>query len=444
MTELLEDLTIICLASSTWDAVNRVNCHHVMERLARRNRVLFVETVGARRLQARDWRKVLARLRRASGARPRLTPPPSMRVVSPLIFPDYGSPAAYRLNTVLLRAQIGRALPSDWRGRPTVLWAFLPYHAGLLGAFREQLQLYHCVDEYAENPGVAARFWIGLEAELATRAQAVLTTSKPLFEAKRRFNSSTYYLPNVADIDHFMLARRPNLAEPSDTTAIPKPIMMFCGNVSAYKVNLNMVNQVAGENPTWSFVFIGPVGHGDPRTRIAGLTEHPNVFILGERPYDQLPAYFKSADACWIPYNVNRSTTGSFPMKFFEYLAAGKPVVSSDLPSLGEFSDYYLPGNSAEEIGRLLRSPSSLARPPLARSDLEPFSWDSRMREIESIVARHLAASAPRSSLSARTSRFIQTERECLAGRCSDEWGSSSRSHADRAGARLPGPRPRW
>jgi glycosyltransferase involved in cell wall biosynthesis len=121
---------------------------------------------------------------------------------------------------------------------------------------------------------------------------------------------------------------------------------------------------------------------------VSRLQALKNVYLLGERPYAELPRYVETFDVCLIPFNRNNSTHGTLPMKFFEYLSAGKPVIATDLATLGEFGGFFYPVRTAEEFNAALRAaltedPSrSAARRELARK----YSWDARMVEIEKIV----------------------------------------------------------
>jgi glycosyltransferase involved in cell wall biosynthesis len=104
-------------------------------------------------------------------------------------------------------------------------------------------------------------------------------------------------------------------------------------------VNLELICQLATARPHWSIVMIGSVGEGDPWTDSAMLNEHANVYLIGARSYEELPAYLKGFDVALMPNMLNEYTRSMFPMKFFEYLAAGKSVVSVNLHALQEFAD---------------------------------------------------------------------------------------------------------
>ncbi len=378
----LNQETIVIFANAEWDWDTRINCHHIAVRLADKNRVVFVDTIGGRTPAPRELGKVWRRLRRIVGGIRRVRE--NLTIVAPFVIPIYND-LFRRINTALVAMQIHRALP---RGAHPILWLFLPSLVGMVGRFDEKLVIYHCVDEHAANPNVPAAQVRAWEKQLLARADLVFTTSNTLYESKRAFNPHTFYLPNVADTAHFARTRAESLATPDDLRDIPRPIAGYIGNISAYKMDFDLLATVARQRPDWSFVLIGPVGRGDPSTSITNY-RLPNLFFLGSRPYSDLPRYVRAFDVCLVPFNQNESTRGSLPMKFFEYLAAGKPVIATDLPTLADFRGYFYPVHNAAEFSAALDAcrredaARAAARVEIARK----FSWDARMVELEHIVA---------------------------------------------------------
>jgi glycosyltransferase involved in cell wall biosynthesis len=183
---------------------------------------------------------------------------------------------------------------------------------------------------------------VAWEQQLCRRADAVFVTSPQLLSSLAPFNPHTYFYPNVADGAHFGRALSPDLTVPPDLAALPGPRLGFVGAISAYKLDLALLETLAQRQPGWSFVLIGPVGEGDPQTDVAALRQLANVHFLGVRNYDQLPAYLKGLDLGLLPLQRNPYTQAMFPMKFFEYLAAGRPVVATAINALQPFAEVAL------------------------------------------------------------------------------------------------------
>jgi glycosyltransferase involved in cell wall biosynthesis len=392
----LEGAAIICLANSHWEAASRLNCHHIMSRLAPANRVLFVETIGGRRPalnSSRDLKKIAQRLRRfAGGAR---TVRPNLFVLSPFNLPGFSDPRVSRLNSAALRAQIRpaarRLLGAN---QPVIVWVFSPLYGELAWQLPSDLLVYQCIDEHAAYPGAPAQAIARLEKELMRRADVVLTSSQTLFEDRRKLRPDVVYLPNVADAALFMQARQEGTQVPGEIARLPKPVAGFVGNVSSYKVDMELMAGLARRNPDWTFAMIGDVGSGESQTDLTQLRALPNIVLTGPRPYAQLPAYVKGFDVCLIPFRLTKLTRGIFPMKFFEYLASGKPVVATPLPALQEFASHCRLADGVEAFSAAMRlavvedvaEPKASARVELALQ----HSWDERMTQLSHIICQGL------------------------------------------------------
>ena len=125
----------------------------------------------------------------------------------------------------------------------------------------------------------------------------------------------------------------------SELEALPAPRLVFTGAISAVKLDIALLVGLARARPDWSIALVGPVGLGDPATDVSALAAEPNVHLLGPRPYEALPEVLRGADAGLIPYVRSSLTDSIFPMKVYEYLAAGLPVVATPLPAIAEVEE---------------------------------------------------------------------------------------------------------
>jgi glycosyltransferase involved in cell wall biosynthesis len=234
--------------------------------------------------------------------------------------------------------------------RKDFLWTYNPLTTQVIHYKRFKKVIYHCVDEIKAQPGMPVVLLESAEKELVSRADIVFVTAPKLLETRREWNPNTHYLPNVADYDHFSKALDPATIIPADIEQIPAPRIGFIGAISGYKIDFDLIRFVAQSRPDWSIVLIGKIGEGDPWTDSSTLSGLSNIYLLGPRSYMDLPGYLKAFDVALLPNRLNDYTESMFPMKFFEYLAAGKIVVSVDLLSLQEFKDTVLIAKTPAEF----------------------------------------------------------------------------------------------
>jgi glycosyltransferase involved in cell wall biosynthesis len=205
----------------------------------------------------------------------------------------------------------------------------------------------------------------------------------------RRLSGHVLYTPNVADTAHFAHALQPGPIDPQ-MAALPEPRFVFVGAISAAKVDFKLLRDVATQRPDWTLVLVGPVGLGDPSTDVSQLTSVPNINLLGPRGHDALPAVLRGAAAGLIPYVHSRLTDSIFPMKVYEYLAAGLPVIATALPALREAEDVMLADDAPATVAALERAlAQDSPEQRHARSGAAAaHSWDARLAEIRDAIDR--------------------------------------------------------
>jgi glycosyltransferase involved in cell wall biosynthesis len=377
----LQGRDIVCVGFADWDTELWLNQHHLMSRLARENRVLFVESLGLRRpqLARRDIARIWRRLR--SGLRgPRAVD--GLHVLSPLLLPFYGSRIARALNGRLLPALVGRAARRLGLQRP-ILWAYVPQAEVLIDALDPSLVVYHCVDDIAAPAGIDAASVRAAEERFATRADLVLASAPALAKRLRRFSSNVVDAPNVADTELFSRALDAGPLDPG-MAALPAPRIVFTGAIVTAKLDLPLLAELASLRRSWSFALVGPVGLGDPRTDVSALAAEPNINLLGPRSYAELPDVLRAADAGLIPYALNELTESVFPMKVYEYLAAGLAVVATPLPALTDVAEIATAPDAqgvAELLDDALAADNRERRIERSRAAAS-HSWDRRLEEI--------------------------------------------------------------
>ena len=380
-------MDFVCFASAYWYDPLWTNKQHIMSRFAGRgHRVLFVPPGTSRRilrawLRGDDpfnalWRWIRPERENLWRMVPLPLPLRQFEILKPLAW------------GLLARAVRSFLAHQGW-DQP-ILWIYHPEAARILDRIPARLVCYDCVDDFRTFPQYRNRqeAIAALEERILRRADLVFATSPALCEAKRLLNPNTHLVPNVGDAEHFGKALLPETKVPDDLARIPPPRIGFVGAVDDYKVDVGLLAQVAGARPEWSFALIGPVGVAEKQSRLQPL-RLPNVHLLGYRPYEMLPNYLKGMDVCIIPYAVTEHTASVFPIKFFEFLASGKPVVVTPLPSLLPFRGAARIAEGAEAfvqaIAESLERDTAEAkevRLALARAN----TWDKRVDTLLSLV----------------------------------------------------------
>lgn len=378
----LEGESIICFAHD-WGG-DPTSKTHIMRILARKNRVLWVNSIGMRRPAAsgRDLRRVFDKL--GKGLQGCQEVEPNLFVANPMVVPLPGWGLADRVNAGLLAAMLRRLCLRHGLRNP-ILWTFMPNVGRLLGRLGERLVIYHCVDEYSAFSGVSREAIARMERDLVRRADLVLTSSERLAAERSALNPNTRFVTHGVDVGHFAQALDPGVETPADLRDIPHPVIGFFGLLADW-VDLDLVRAMALERPRWSFVLVGKEA-----TSVAALRGLPNVHLLGQKPYALLPAYCRGFDVGIIPFRTNELTVRANPLKLREYLAAGLPVVSTPLPEVARYRPFAHLADGATGFIEAITAALGERNPALDRARAQAMaseSWEARVAEIERHIAR--------------------------------------------------------
>lgn len=360
-----EKYNIICLSNQLWDFPNWTNKRIVMGKMAKKgHNVLFVDPpintgrVFLKEILRKNW-PLKRLLTQVKSAFTRLT------VLSPLnIVPFHSLTSAihiYKINKV--------AKDTFSSKRKTILWVYhvqLPKLETYLKKLNYDFLVYDCVDNYAGFPVdktfyktvVSKQQLLEQEKRLAQQADIVFATAPGLMDRMQKYNKKTFYTPNVGDYKRFKNTKSYKNKLPKDLNEIPRPRIGMIGALDSYKFDAALVRKCALSNPNISFVLIGPMALKDKKAELGdlGLDGIENIYYLGQRPYERKKFYMAGFDAEMIPYQLNDYTVGGcFPVKFHDSLAAGLPVIVTDLPAYAPFDEVSYISKDYDEFCKNLR-----------------------------------------------------------------------------------------
>ncbi|GIP44130.1 glycosyl transferase [Paenibacillus sp. J45TS6] len=375
----------IIISTADWDNPFWTNKQHIAKRLADRGyKVLYLNSMGLRAPSgnSKDLKRILRRFKLMfKGLQQRHD---NLWVWSPIVIPYQKSSFVRKLNFLISKYFIKHYV-KKLNFTNYILWTYNPISQPLLNK-GEVTSVYHCVDEVSVQPGMPEEVIREQELLLVKNVDIVFATSQSLYEKRKSINTATYYSANVADFDHFSQARTKKYEIPMELKKLQGPIIGFIGAISGYKLDYQLIYEIAQSNPDKNFVFIGQVGEGDPKTNVSLIQQLKNVYLIGPKPYEELPRYLRHFDVCLLPNNLNEYTKNMFPMKFFEYLAAGKPVVMTPLHALQEY--YHLcyvaknPKEFSESINDALNEKNGQNFNELVNSrisEAQLHDWESRI-----------------------------------------------------------------
>ena len=377
-----EPTTLICFSHLRWDFVFQ-RPQQLMSRFARDMTVIYWEEpieIGRREtayLKVREAEKSS-----------------NVRVAVPHLPEGMPEDARQAALERLLEAHVAAI-----RG-PIVAWYYTPMMLTFSRHLDADLIVYDAMDELSKFKFAPVQL-LDLEQELIDRADIVFTGGSSLYEAKKGRHDNVHCFPSSVDRTHFIKARARQF-EPADQEDLPRPRLGFYGVIDE-RFDTALLDKVAEMRPDWSFVMLGPV----VKISEDDLPKRPNIHYLGGKGYDQLPAYLSGWDVALMPFAMNESTEFISPTKTPEYLAGGKPVVSTPIRDVvrhyGQLEGVQIAGDpesfvaACEKALQLARNPESGW---LAEADLmlSATSWDTTQARMAGLIGELLGTRRPATS----------------------------------------------
>jgi glycosyltransferase involved in cell wall biosynthesis len=303
----------------------------------------------------------------------------------------------YDANIALVRSMLDELLSSPQfasQFQRAVQWFYTPMPApAMLGRFNEVAVVYDCMDELAQFRFAPSD--IGdRERQLLSQADVVFVGGLQLFEAKKRYHSNVHFFGCGVDAAHFAKARLAETSVPDDARDLSRPVFGYFGVIDE-RLDYGLIQSLAEARPDATVLMIGPLAKVDPRE----LPSAPNIAWLGQRDYADLPRYVKAFDVCLMPFALNEATQYINPTKTLEYMAAGKPIVSTAVADVVRgFTPIVAIARSTEEFVRAVSDVASLPDESLVDAGIKRAagaSWESivdrMLRIIDDAILRDAA-----------------------------------------------------
>jgi len=383
-------LPIVCFAGCDWWYHNRgLFCTQVMTRLAKDFRVLFINSLGMRVPSLRKDRSAAEKITRKLKSISHLVRKVSngMYVFSPISLPFFGSRAGRRLNRSTIFVQVRLVMAALGFTKPIFYIACPPAYEAVKKIERRYL-IYGRTDLFEEMPGVNKSYIAALDEELTRSADLVLYVNSGLWRRGIDKNKNSLLIGHGVDFDLFAGAAKSEHI-PGDIAAIPRPIIGFFGDISEKTIDMALVEFVAEKLPDMSLVFAGSISADVHRLR-----RLHNVYLLGQKPYNQIPLYGKEFDVAIMPWNKSKWIRFCNPVKIKEYLALGKPVVSTYYPEIEPYTDLVYIARDYDAFITCIHKAiqeDNQAKVEERRKRVQNETWDNKVAQIKAFIERDLS-----------------------------------------------------
>lgn len=387
---MLRDRDIIYFSCLDWESI-RQRPQQIALNFATANRVLYIEPMISlasclrRLIRQQTARPLLSGLRQVHGSLFLYTPP------SFLSF-SLRSERVNAINKTLLLRSVRKTMQRLGFRKPIVAVSH-PSHHEVLGRLDEEVSFYDCMDHYTVLPDRHANLDAleAMQQKLLEKVGLVFVTSEPLQKSMEGYRCKAALVRNGVDFAHFNAHASQFSQSHADLARIPRPIIGYIGCIDSW-FDSDAIAFLASSRPDLSVVLVGPV---QDKSTARKLRICPNIHLLGPRSYLDLPRYLSAFAVCLIPFRVNELTRAVNPVKLYEYLATGKPVVAAGLDEIKQYQDlvsiYGTREELVDQVSRALREQSSEIVRRRVRVAGEN-TWERRVEEMGRAITSYLGS----------------------------------------------------
>jgi len=388
---MLTNKDIFCISTQDWNGL-WTRKHRFMLKLSKQgNRVFYIESQASLisiNIIKNDWKRIFRWLKG-----PRKISENLWVATLPLVLPCFQMYSIVNLINNWFLKILFKFWLKKLNFKDLIFWTYTPFSYTFVGNLGDNFAIYECVDEFSDSKGLVNPKVIKLlEKKLLEKVDLVIVTHNNLLESKKLINNNIHLIPNGAEVEHFRKTFLKETLISPEMLKMPKPIIGFLGAVQ-YWIDFDLIKFLALKRPEWSLVLLGPVGR---LAKIEKIINIPNVYLLGGKNYYSLPSYVKAWDVCINPYIINKTSDNCSPLKLYEYMASGKPIVSVDMPEARKFSNVIAIGTSYEDFFNKVELivkglPESRDRIESRIKIAEKHSWDCRFQELERVLGLYIA-----------------------------------------------------
>lgn len=374
-----KELSFICFGGLDWWYHNRAHIDfQLMRRYSERGPVIYINSIMMQKFNLTQSRRLIEKLIRKTKSifRGRKKVDTNFWVYSPVSLPVQHIKWARPLNEALLRLQIRRVVLKMGMHNP-VIWVVCPTACDIAMKMKKNKLVYLRTDTYELFPNVDSRIIRNYDQKLKANADLTLFVSDKLFHEESNQCKKALYLDHGVDYGLFASADK-DPSKPADIKTIHRPIIGYFGAINGHTVDIALAEKIADLLPEMSFVYIG-----------AGYSHYPdlmakkNVWMLGQQPYEHIPHYGKCFDLAIMPWRQTQWIESCNPVKLKEYLALGKPIVSTPFGELQKYRDVVYVAQTPEDFAKCIQQALAEDRPEYVaarRKKVQAATWDSKAR----------------------------------------------------------------
>ncbi len=391
---MIENHRIICFAPSDWWSMNPSCTTHIMHKLAAKNKILYINPFGSDLLGGLKKKKGLgARIARKLKSIVKCLgrPEKNLYVFSPVFLPLQGRRVIDIINNAMLKLQIKIACRLAGLSKPTILWLENIRAADIMNCFDPVFKIYHVSDLFANNSYVAnqqiQRQW---EKQICDKSDLVICVSKELYAMKRTERENVFYMPHGVDFDLFQQASQRTDKKLEELSDIRGPVAGYFGTLTAHN-DIEMLLWCARNLPDVSFVLAGQITGGD----YSELKKLGNVYFLGRIPYEKIPQLCAGFNVCMLQWKMGKWIESCNPLKMFEYMASGRPIVSVPIKEAMQYSEIISIAHNKEEFCKAIRWELQNDTVERSRRRIEiagNHSWDNHIEKISDLIMQTMSA----------------------------------------------------